>query len=58
MSKRLELLTKIAEEAKIRKMAQEAGAGLDEVDQSTADKLAKDIFDKLFEEELAKLLQS
>lgn len=57
-NKRLEVLAQIVEDEKIRKMAQEVGAGMDEVDQGTADKLAQDIFDKLFEEELAKLIQS
>lgn len=55
-NKRLEILAQIVEDEKIRKMAQEAGAGPDEVDQATADQLAQDIFEKLFNEEMNKIV--
>jgi hypothetical protein len=55
MTKRLEILSQIMEDEKIRKMAQEIGTEV--VDQSAADKLATDIFDKLFNEEVQKLIQ-
>ena len=50
------LLAKILEEEQLHKMAQEVGAGEgQEVDQATADRLAKEIFDKLFDEEMSKI---
>jgi ribosomal protein L16 Arg81 hydroxylase len=58
MTKRLETLAQIIEEEKIRKMAQEVGDQPGEIGEAEADKLAQDIFDKLFDEELKNLLQS
>jgi len=58
MTKRMDTLSQIMEEAKIRKMAQEVGNQPGEIDQAQADKMAQDIFDQLFQEELQKLLQS
>jgi hypothetical protein len=49
---------KKSEDEKILKIAQEVGAGEGEIDESTADNLAHQIFDQLFDEELKKLLQS
>ena len=54
---RTKLLSKIFEEQALRKMAQEAPV-VDEVDKATADRLADDIFSKLFDNELTKLLGS
>lgn len=58
MTKRIDILSQIMEETKIQKMAEEVGEQSGEIDQATADKLAQDIFDKLYEDELRKLLQS
>ncbi len=57
-NKRMELLAKFLEEENLHKMAQEVGNEPGEIDQATADRMAKDIFDKLFDEELNKILQS
>lgn len=55
-NKKMTLLAKILEEEKLHKMAQEAGGPEGEVvDQATADRLAQEIFDKLFDEELSKI---
>jgi len=51
-NKKISILSKILEAEKIYKMAQEVGAGEKEIDQATADKLANDIFDQLFNDEL------
>ncbi len=58
ISKRLEIFGQIMAEEKIRRMAQEVGAQPNEIGDAEADQLAKDIFDKLFDEELKSLLQS
>jgi hypothetical protein len=57
-NKKISTLVKILEDEKILKMAQEVGAGSNEIDETTADNLAHQIFDQLFDEELKKLIQS
>jgi hypothetical protein len=53
MTVRQTILAKLIEDEQIKKMAQEVGAvGEKEIDQATADRLANEIFDKLFDEEL------
>jgi hypothetical protein len=42
----------------LSKEAQEAQMSEQEIDKSTADKMANDILDKIFSEELAKLISS
>jgi hypothetical protein len=56
MSRKMQLLTKLLEGEKMQKMAQDAGTGVPEVDQATADRLAEDIFNQLFDEEVNKLI--
>lgn len=58
MTIRKEILSQIIEESKIQKIAQEVGNQPGEIDKETADKLAEEIFDQLYKEELQKLLQS
>jgi hypothetical protein len=59
VNKKLTLLAKILEEEQLHKMAQEAGVPEGEVvDEATADRLAQEIFNKLYDEELKKLIQS
>ena len=55
-SKRIDLLNKMLEAETLYKMAQEVGSGEGEVDQSTADRLANEIFDKLFDDEFKRLM--
>lgn len=57
-NKRLEIIAEIIEEAQLRKMAQDVGNQPGEIDKATADKLAEDIFEQLYNEELQKLLLS
>lgn len=52
MSKRIDALNKILEQEKLLKMAQEVGQTISEVDESTADRLAEEIFEKLFDQTL------
>lgn len=47
-NRRTKLLTKLAEAEKIRKMAEELGNN--DVDPATADQMAEQVFDKLFDE--------
>jgi len=54
-TKRMELLARMLEEQNLYKMAQEVASGPEEVDEATADRMAKDIFDQLFDAELQKL---
>ena len=55
-SKKIELLNKMLEAETLYKMAEEVGSGESEVDQVTADRLANEIFDKLFDDEFKKLM--
>lgn len=54
--KRITVLAKILEEEKLQKMAQEVGAGENNIDETTADKLAHDIFNQLFDDEINKII--
>ena len=49
-TKRIDILSKILKEA------QETVGQPDQMDQSTADKIAEDIFNKIFDEEVKKLI--
>ena len=51
MSDKKSILTKLVEEDKLKKQADDA-----EIDQTTADKLAKEIYEQIFDEELKKLV--
>jgi uncharacterized protein Yka (UPF0111/DUF47 family) len=55
-NKKIELLNKMLEAETLYKMAQEVGSGEGEVDQATADRLANEIFDKLFDDEFKRLM--
>lgn len=55
-NKRTTIMDKILEQERLRKEAQEVEPASAEIDQATADKLAKEIFDTIFDEELKKLI--
>lgn len=52
MPKKISTLNKILEEEQILKMAQEVGQVQGEIDPATADRMAEEIFDKLFDQTL------
>lgn len=56
-NRRLKLLTKILEEERLLKMAQDATLP-NEIDQATADQMAEQIFDQLFDETVKEALKA
>jgi hypothetical protein len=57
-NKRISILSKLIENDKIIKIAQEVGSGEGEIDKTTADRLAEEVFDKLFDDELKRVIGS